>query len=191
MILLLAALLRAQDSAPQIFYSVTVPNDRAAYLVEMQIDKPPNPSRLVIPNWAPGAYRLMDSWQNIRGFGAMTGAGDPLPVRQDSPISWIIDTRGSSRITVRYSAGLTDSLAWRRPNNRWFLRASSGLIDGPRTFMYLDGWKQAGARVTFQLPQGWRMATAQSLGLPDNPRQGGAWIMNAGTMKAHIMVPNR
>ena len=34
-------------------------------------------------------------------------------------------------------------------------------------------------------------ATAQSTGLPDNGRQGGAWIMNAGTSKAHIMVPNR
>jgi hypothetical protein len=32
-------------------------------------------------------------------------------------------------------------------------------------------------------------ATAQSLGLPDNPRQGGAWIMNAGSTTAHIMVP--
>ena len=34
-------------------------------------------------------------------------------------------------------------------------------------------------------------ATAESTGLPDNPRQGGAWIMNAGTLKAHIMVPNK
>jgi hypothetical protein len=32
-------------------------------------------------------------------------------------------------------------------------------------------------------------ATAQSLGLPDNGRQGGAWIMNAGTSTAHIMTP--
>ena len=159
MILLLAALLSAQDSTPQVFYSVTVPNDRGAYLVEVQVEHPPNPSRLVIPNWAPGAYRLMDSWQNIRDFGAVTAGGDPLPVHHDSPISWVIDTHGSARITVRYTAGLTDSVAWRRPNNRWFLRASSGLIDGPRTFMYLDGWKQAPARLTFQLPQGWRIAT--------------------------------
>ena len=159
MILLLAALLSAQDSTPQVFYSVTVPNDRGAYLVEVQVEHPPNPSRLVIPNWAPGAYRLMDSWQNIHDFGAVTAGGDPLPVHHDSPISWVIDTHGSARITVRYTAGLTDSVAWRRPNNRWFLRASSGLIDGPRTFMYLDGWKQAPARLTFQLPQGWRIAT--------------------------------
>lgn len=32
-------------------------------------------------------------------------------------------------------------------------------------------------------------ATAESLGLPDNPKMGGAWLMNAGTSTAHIMVP--
>ena len=34
-------------------------------------------------------------------------------------------------------------------------------------------------------------ATTQSTGLPDNPKQGGAWIMNAGTTTAHIMVPGQ
>lgn len=33
-------------------------------------------------------------------------------------------------------------------------------------------------------------ATTQSTGLPENPRQGGAWIMNAGTSTAHIMLPS-
>jgi hypothetical protein len=33
-------------------------------------------------------------------------------------------------------------------------------------------------------------ATAQSLGLPDNNKQGGAWIMNAGTSSAHLMIPS-
>lgn len=32
-------------------------------------------------------------------------------------------------------------------------------------------------------------ATSQSLGLPDNPGQGGEWIMNAGTTTAHLMTP--
>ena len=31
-------------------------------------------------------------------------------------------------------------------------------------------------------------ATAKSLGLPEDPRQGGAWIMNAGTSTAHLMI---
>ena len=159
MILLLVALISAQDSSPQLYYSVTVPTDRSAYLVELQIMNPPRPSRLVIPNWAPGAYRLMNSWQNIRDLVAVSAAGDPLPVHQDSPISWVIDSKGASRITIRYTAGLREPDEWRRPNNRWFLRSSSGVVDGPRTFMYVDGWKQSPARVTFQLPAGWRIAT--------------------------------
>ena len=32
-------------------------------------------------------------------------------------------------------------------------------------------------------------ATAASLGLPDNNKQGGVWIMNAGTSTAHLMTP--
>ena len=32
-------------------------------------------------------------------------------------------------------------------------------------------------------------ATTQSIGLPDNGRQGGVWIMNAGTTTAHLMTP--
>jgi hypothetical protein len=32
-------------------------------------------------------------------------------------------------------------------------------------------------------------ATTATTGLPENGRQGGAWIMNAGTSTAHIMMP--
>jgi hypothetical protein len=32
-------------------------------------------------------------------------------------------------------------------------------------------------------------ATAQSMGLPDNNKQNGIWIMNAGTSTAHLMIP--
>ncbi|OLD21820.1 MAG: hypothetical protein AUJ01_01500 [Acidobacteria bacterium 13_1_40CM_3_65_5] len=157
MLAVLLALI-AQDSVPQLSFRLTVPNDRSAYLVELQIANPPNPSRLVIPAWAPGAYRLMNSGENISGFAASSAEGH-LPARQDSPNSWVIDTHGKASITVRYSASLRDSVVWRRPNNRWFLRTTSGMVDGPRTFMYLDGWKQLPARVTFQVPLGWRIAT--------------------------------
>ena len=51
----------------------------------------------------------------------------------------------------------------------------------------MDGPDQANARthMTIAVPG----ATTQSTGLPDNPKQGGAWIMNAGTTTAHIMTP--
>ena len=144
---------------PQVDYTVTVRADRSAYSLELRITNAPNPARLVIPNWAPGAYRLMDSGQNISDVVAFNAGGDQLPVRQDSPISWIVDTRGASVITVRYATGLRDPQQWHRPNNRWFLRSTSGVVDGPRTFMYLDGWKLTPAQVTFRLPAGWRIGT--------------------------------
>lgn len=34
-------------------------------------------------------------------------------------------------------------------------------------------------------------ATTQSTGLPDNGKQGGVWIMNAGTSTAHLMIPGQ
>jgi len=54
-------------------------------------------------------------------------------------------------------------------------------------FYSMDGPDQATARthVTIAVPG----ATTQSTGLPDNNKQGGVWIMNAGTTTAHIMTP--
>jgi hypothetical protein len=54
-------------------------------------------------------------------------------------------------------------------------------------FFNLGGPDQAQARshATIAVPG----ATTQTLGLPDNGNQGGAWIMNAGTSAAHIMTP--
>lgn len=51
----------------------------------------------------------------------------------------------------------------------------------------MNGPDQEHARihVTIAVPG----ATTQSLGLPDNPKQGGVWIMNAGTSTAHMMTP--
>ena len=54
-------------------------------------------------------------------------------------------------------------------------------------FHNLTGPAREGARahMTVAVPG----ATTQSTGLPDNPKMGGAWIMNAGTSTAHIMIP--
>jgi hypothetical protein len=51
----------------------------------------------------------------------------------------------------------------------------------------MSGADRATARthITIAVPG----ATMQSLGLPDNPKQGGVWIMNAGTSTAHLMTP--
>ena len=52
---------------------------------------------------------------------------------------------------------------------------------------HIQGQDQASARshTTVAVPG----ATAQSLGLPDNPKMGGVWIMDGGTSAAHLMIP--
>jgi hypothetical protein len=54
-------------------------------------------------------------------------------------------------------------------------------------FYTVSGKDQASARrhVTIAVPG----ATTATLGLPDNGKAGGAWIMGAGTTGAHIMTP--
>ena len=54
-------------------------------------------------------------------------------------------------------------------------------------WLTMNGPDQAHARIhtTIAVPG----ATTQSLGLPDNNKQGGVWIMNAGTSTAHLMTP--
>ena len=53
----------------------------------------------------------------------------------------------------------------------------------------MNGADQASARVhaTVALPG----ATTASTGFPENPSQGGAWIMAAGTSEAHLMTPGQ
>ena len=56
-------------------------------------------------------------------------------------------------------------------------------------WLSMSGPDQAHARIhtTIAVPG----ATSQSMGLPDNPGQGGVWIMNAGTTTAHLMIPGQ
>jgi hypothetical protein len=52
---------------------------------------------------------------------------------------------------------------------------------------HLMGADQATARTHFTIAV--PGATTATLGLPDNGRGGGVWIMNAGTSTAHLMTP--
>jgi hypothetical protein len=52
---------------------------------------------------------------------------------------------------------------------------------------HLMGQDQATARTHFTVAV--PGATSASMGLPDNGRSGGVWIMNAGTSTAHLMIP--
>ena len=85
--------------------------------------------------------------------------------------------------------------------------------DSEKSEALLNGWEAAGTRVAPEYGSMWYNengadaesadphhlmiavpgATKESTGLPESRREsnGGAWIMRAGTLTAHIMIPNR
>ena len=104
-------------------------------------------------------HSLTQGGRNIADLTATTESGQPLAVTRVDDLTWRIATDGATRVVVRYSAAVRDAAEWARPNNRWFLRETSGLVDGPRTFLYLAGWTLAPSHVTFRLPVGWEIGT--------------------------------
>ncbi len=142
---------------------------------------------------------------------------DQATVIKWKPADWTYDTlrKGTNRMVCFDKSGLPGQLPYSlectsidnlnraaqnmkfesepdRPKRQAALDAAEK--DGTRAkpefgsvWYHLMGKDQATARthMTIAVPG----ATTQSMGLPDNPKMGGVWIMNAGTSTAHLMVP--
>lgn len=116
----------------------------------------------LLPKWAPGAYRLVGWHTGISGVEARTGNGTPLGVDHPEESTWVVHTGGADAVqfTYRVDADVSkgqDGLPVL--NNRHYLWEKGGLLDGPRTWMYLKGHKDLGAMARFELPEGWHIAT--------------------------------
>jgi predicted metalloprotease with PDZ domain len=146
---------RFDPAEPEVRYQVTVPEARGAYLVEMRVlGLADSALRLRLPNWAPGAYRITHAWRRLRGFAAHDDAGRPLHVTRPDSLTWLVRTDGRAAVTVRYTVPADSA-----PNHRHYLGEHAGLLDGPHTFLYLDGRQNLGAHVKLVLPSGWRAGT--------------------------------
>lgn len=146
---------RYRRTDPKVDYTITVkPGDYSRYYVEMAIANAPKQARLRIAAWAPGGYRLLDADKNIKQLVALAESGDTLAVVHDAKLSWTINTKNAKRVTVRYATVLQGPT----PND-WFLGETAGMVNGPRTYLYLEGWQLTPSHVTFRLPEGWGVAT--------------------------------
>ena len=162
---------RAARAAPVVHYVVRADAaDRSAFTVEMRLRNAPDTLHLRIPVWAPGAYRLAWFGRNVRDLTVTGAGGRTVPVAReaiagrppmaavDSSSGWRAVTSGGVA-TVRYRVVFPDPAAAATPSNRAFFRESGLLLDGPATFLYLEGEKLAPAHVTLELPAGWRAVT--------------------------------
>ena len=146
---------------PELRYTVRVdPAAPQQYAVELRVRGAADTLVLRMPVWAPGAYRVADFAQYVHGLSAVAGDdGRALAVRAEPDSSrWTVVTAGGAA-TVRYTVRFPSAAAAATPNNRNFLTATGGLLDGPLTYVYVEGQTLAPAHVRFELPAGWRIAT--------------------------------
>lgn len=154
------------QSRPQLVYTARVAEeDRSSFHFSLTVHRPPRQTlHFVLPYWAPGAYRPITvgvrsgepAWKQIEDVRAEDGSGRPMRVERLGPRRFAVEPGVARTVTLRYRNARPSS----RRNNRSYLIPSAGLIDGPRSWMYLDGFKGEPAHVHFDLPEGWKIATA-------------------------------
>ncbi len=135
-------LVRVEDPGSQLYHVETVlPATGAATLVSL-------------PSWTPGAYHIDNYARYVRDFSASDGDGTPLRWEKVDKDTWRIHCEGARRVRVSFNfyadeATLVGSL----------LRPDFGFFNGTNFFVYPEKRYDHPARVRFELPDGWRIAT--------------------------------
>ncbi len=158
--ILFAATLAAGQGAPRLLYEVEVRDDDFdAFHHALEIFGPDRAEvALSVAAWAPGSYRLMNAAKQIKDVVAVDERGAARAVTHPNDLTWVVDSKGATRITVRW----TFDKPGRGVNNRSYLTQHGGLLDGPRNYLYWRDHKELPAHVRFKLPADWKVGTGLS-----------------------------
>lgn len=131
--------------------------------VSLRVDDPPRPRMVLqIPRWTPGSYRLRDFPERLTVIGARDRKGTELAVERLGPCTWQIRTAAATAVVVDYAVAL-------RPSDRFMMPSPDRrclTYEGPAVYLYVRGRLRMPARVEFELPDGWSVATGL-MPLPD------------------------
>lgn len=146
-------------------YVVSVDSGGArGIIVEMRIRGAPDTLRLAM-----AAHPEYDDrfWRYVRDVRvsippavdarlARDDVGELAVVREDSMVWRVVAPGGSATVRYRIEPPPAQS---RRGSWRAHLSATTGLIGGPHSFLFVLGHPEAPARVVLRLPRGWTAAT--------------------------------
>src|SRR5687768_11270547 len=100
LILVFATIATAQTVAPEISFSVAMPQPHThLFDVEINIkrgpaDNVPADERLVMPVWTPGSYLIREFQRHVQDFEATDAAGQPLKWEKINKNTWRVLTNG-------------------------------------------------------------------------------------------------
>ncbi|MCS6988336.1 MAG: PDZ domain-containing protein [Chloroherpetonaceae bacterium] len=113
-----------------------------------------------LPAWAPGAYQFLEYGRFVKAIYPIAENGDTLPHSSLHSSMWIIQ-KAKRLKKIRYVVGETTELAsdvlW---VERTEINSNRVYFNGTNVFAYIDGFKRLPCEVRYELPQGWRVASA-------------------------------
>ena len=118
--------------------------------------------RFALPAWTPGWYVIQNfekNIENVRATGGATGGTDGVP-RAAEPIgarTWQVASGGLTSVTLTYNVRAADrGFGFFQA----YLDKTNGFVNGPACLMYVVDGKTAPCAITYRVPMGWKVASA-------------------------------
>ena len=144
----------AHAQAP-VTYTVSFP-ERQHHRMEVEAtfsDVPAGTLEIVMSRTSPGRYALHEFARNVYDVAIDDGAGAPLPIARPNPSQWnVTGHRGTVR--VRYKV-FGDHLN----GTHLAIDSTHAHLNIPPSLMWARGLEQRPARITFDAPAEWKVAT--------------------------------
>lgn len=159
-VLLLAfAAISSAIAHADIEYNVKPNPASKSFAIRMTITNPQKTETVRIPAWCPGFYFILDYDKQLYDFHPYDSDGNQLKVQKVDSRGYKIDDPDQKPITISYRIRGNDAgLGFFRSH----LRANLGFINGASAFMFAEGHLKDPCRATFDLPEGWDLATAMT-----------------------------
>lgn len=122
--------IQVREGANHLDVEMVIPSDGSAVVVQ-------------VPNWAPGSYRLVDSFKSIEGVEGLRANQKAAITRLDDN-SWEVAAGAKGNVVVRYKRVLGSPLS-----DRYHMT-------GPANYLYVKGRIEEDCKVRFDLPESWR-----------------------------------
>jgi predicted metalloprotease with PDZ domain len=106
-----------------------------------------------MPGWTPGAYRFAEYGRQVREAKAMSNDKQALRVDKLDIDSWKVHAGGNRALTFTYRVEKPLSFFGGRRDDSTHIQ-----LEGPSTFMYLEGGKEQPVTACFHVPNQWKLA---------------------------------
>jgi predicted metalloprotease with PDZ domain len=131
--------------ATQVDYELSMENPNSHYFeVQMNVSEVKGKCLSIkMPVWAPGSYLVREFAKSVNLVKAKDSKGNDLVVKKDNKNTWCVLTNGAKNITVNYEV-----YAFELSVRTSFLDDAHGYVNGTSMFMYVDGEKDKGGKLT-------------------------------------------